>query len=257
MKNTIGKILKKWRTQARYSQFKLAIELDVSSKHISFIETGRSLPSKEMILKICEFLQVPKGEINRTLNIAGYAPIYAELSSSDKSLEPVFDAIDNMIQSHMPYPALVLNQYWDVVNTNDSAKSLLESLGYSEHTNLVEALISDNPKTSKIINWHETVSSVATRLRQENSLLGSPQRLQELENKLSDCLQLSDSGYYPDTEEIVISTKIKLNNKELSYFSIIAQLGTVQDVTVSEYKVELMFPANTATKKYYISGAAE
>jgi len=74
MKNTIGKILKKWRTQARYSQLKLAIELDVSSKHISFIETGRSLPSKEMILKICEFLQVPKGEINRTLNIAGYAP---------------------------------------------------------------------------------------------------------------------------------------------------------------------------------------
>ena len=257
MKNTVGKLLKKWRTQSRYSQLKLAIELDVSSKHISFIETGRSIPSKEMILKICEFLIVPKGEINRALNIAGYASVYAELSSSSESLEPVFDAIDHMIESHMPYPALVLNQYWDVVNTNDSAKMLLQSLGYLEHTNLVEALISDNPETSKILNWHETLASVRARLRQEISLLGSPQRLQELEKKLSDCLQSSGCNYESATKEIVISTKIKLNGKALSFFSIIAQLSTVQDVTVSEYKVELMFPADVATKKYYINFGAE
>ena len=162
MKSTVGKILKKWRTQSRYSQFKLALELDVSSKHICFIETGRSIPSKEMILKIGEFLQVSKGEINRALNMAGYAPNYAELSSSNENLEPVFDAIDHMMKSHMPYPALVLNQCWDVVNTNDSAKILLENLGYSGYTNLVEALISDSPESSKIVNWRETLSDVAT-----------------------------------------------------------------------------------------------
>jgi len=178
-----------------------------------------------MILKICEFLLVPKGEINRALNIAGYASVYAELSSSSKSLEPVFEAIDHMIESHMPYPALVLNQYWDVVNTNDSAKMLLQSLGYLEHTNLVEALMSDNPETSKISNWHETLASVGARLRQEISLLGSPQRLQELEKKLSDCLQSSACNYGSATKEIVISTKIKLNGKALSFFSIMNRNG--------------------------------
>ena len=251
MKNTVGKLLKKWRIQSRYSQLNLALELDVSSKHISFMETGRSTPSKEMLLKICDFLLVPKGEINRALNIAGYAPIYAELSSSDRKLAPVFEAIDHMIQSHMPYPAIVLNQCWDVVNTNDSAKKLLQNMGYSGHTNLIEALISDTPETSKIINWHETLVNVLTRLRQEISLLGSPKCLQEIENKLSNYLLSASYNYEPDVKEIVVSTKIKLNKKVLSFFSLMAQLGTVKDVTISEYKVELMFPADAATKKYY------
>jgi len=252
MKSTVGKILKKWRTQSRYSQLKLALELNISSKHICFIETGRSIPSKEMILKIGEFLLVSKGEINRALNMAGYAPNYAELSSSNENLEPVFDAIDHMMKSHMPYPALVLNQCWDVVNTNNSAKILLENLGYSGYTNLVEALISASPESSKIVNWRETLSDVATRLRQEISLLGSPQCLQELESKLSDYLFSYAGGYESNSKEIVISTKIKLNDEVLSFFSIVAQLGTVQEVTVSEYKVELMFPADVATKKYYV-----
>ena len=139
----------------------------------------------------------------------------------------------------MPYPALVLNQCWDVVNTNESAKILLEKLGYSGYTNLVEALISDNMTTSKIINWRETLSNVVTRLRQETSLSGSPQCLQELEKKLNDCLLLYGRDYESNSKEIVISTKINLNGETLSFFSIMAQLGTVQDVTLSEYKVEL------------------
>jgi len=251
MRKTVGKLLKEWRTLSRYSQLKLALELDVSSKHISFIETGRSMPSKEMILKICDFLLIPKGEINRALHSAGYAPIYAELPASNENLKPVFEAIDHMIQSHMPYPALVLNQYWDVVNINDSAKKIFQTLGYSGYTNLVEALIADKPDTSKLVNWHETLSSVLIRLRQEINLLGSPQRLQELENKLSHCLLLHGCDRSSNNEEIVLSTKIKLGEETLSFFSIIAQLGTVQDVTLSEYKVELMFPSDMATKKHY------
>lgn len=253
MKNTVGTILKKWRNQHRYSQLQLALELEVSSKHISFIETGRSNPSKEMILKISTFLFMPKREINRALYAAGYAPIYTELSITDESLKPIFEAIEAMVKNHMPYPAIVLNQSWDVIMTNNSAQNLLLDLGYSEQTNLIEALIMDNPKTSKIINWHEAVSAVLTRLKQEMSILGNPQRLQEYEKKLSKCLLLNtESPNIEIEEQVVLSTKIQLNKNTLSFFSIIAQLGTVQDITVSEYKVELMFPADKATKKYYI-----
>jgi len=252
MKNTVGNILKKWRNQHRYSQLQLALELGVSSKHISFIETGRSNPSKEMVLKISTFLSMPKREINRALYAAGYAPIYTELSISDESLKPIFEAVEAMVKNHMPYPAIVINQSWDVIMANDSAHNLLIDLGYSEYTNLIEALIKDNPKTSKIINWHEAVSAVLTRLKQEISVLGNPQRLQEYERKLSKWLSLNTESPSIEAEQVVLSTRIKLKEDVLSFFSIIAQLGTVQDISVSEYKVELMFPSDDATKKYYL-----
>jgi len=249
MENTIGNILKLWRQQRRYSQLSLALELGVSSKHISFIETGRSIPSKEMILKISNFLVMPKSEINRALYSAGYAPIYSELLSSDASLKPVFEAVDKMIVSHMPYPAYVLNQSWDLINANDSAIKLLSDLGYSEYTNMLEALISDDAKKSKIINYTEAISSVIARLKLEISMLGSHERLQEYETLLSE--RLNEGSEIGLSDEVVLSTKFKLNEYELNFFSFFAQLGTVQDVIVSEYKVELMFPVDTVTKEYY------
>lgn len=257
MMETVGDILNKWRKKQRYSQLQLALELTVSSKHISFIETGRSIPSKEMILKISLFLFMPKREINRALYLAGHAPVYTELSASDESLKPVFDAVDKMIENHMPYPALVLNQCWDVVKVNLSAQKLLVDIGFSKHTNLLEALIVDKPEFSKIINWHEVVSTVLSRLKQEISLLGGSEHLQEYEKRLSNLLQESSESFNADdieqeVEKTIPTTQIQLNEKILSFFSIIAQLGSIQDITLSEYKVELMFPSNEQTKTYYL-----
>ena len=251
MKETVGEILKKWRKQRRYSQLQLAVELEVSSKHISFIETDKSLPSKAMILKIATFLNLPKRETNQALYAAGYAPIYTELLATDKNLKPVFDAINQMIENHMPYPALVLDQNWDLVKANHSARMLLAEVGFSGQKNLLEALTNDKPKTSKIINWQEVIALVLIRLKQEIILLGNPARLQELESKLS--AHLSKNAEYQafESKQTVIATKFKLATGIHSYFSIMAQLGTVQDVTVSEYKVELMFPADEQTRAFY------
>ncbi len=251
MENSFGKICREWRKQRRYSQLQLSLELDISSKHISFIETGRSIPSREMILKIGTFLFLPKREINRALYAAGYAPIYTELSHEHEDLKHVFSAIDQMLKNHMPLPALVLNQNWDVVNANESAQSLLQGLGFSEHQNLVEAIISDDPKTSKIINWHESALTVLVRLRHEISIMGGSKRLEELEQKLTSCLAPKDDVLNIDASQSVLSMELQLPNTVLSFFSIIAQLSTVQDVTVSEYKVELMFPTDDNTKNYY------
>jgi len=139
-----------------------------------------------MILKIGEFLFLPKREINRGFHATGYAPAYRELPTEHEDLKPVFRAIEKMLKDHMPYPAIVLNQNWDVVKTNSSAKELMIHLGYSKHENLVEALISDNSDTSKIVNWSEQVSIVLMRLRYEISMLNGSSRLEELEKELSE-----------------------------------------------------------------------
>ena len=251
MKESVGTILKKWRNHQRYSQLQLAVELGVSSKHMSFIETGRSTPSKDMIVTIFAFLQLPKSEINRALNAAGYAPMFTELPLSDEALKPILESVETMIQNHMPYPAIVLNQSWDVIKANDSALTLLADLGYSEHSNLLEALIADNAKTTKIINWDEVIFELLMRLKQEINILGSPPRLQEYVNQLSHCVKVTELTKN-QTEQIVLPTKIKLDDKELAFFSIVSQLSNIQDITVSEYRVELMFPADEITKDYYV-----
>jgi len=251
MSNKFGNILRQWRKQRRYSQLQLAVDLGVSSKHISFLETGRSTPSREMILKIGTFLFLPKREVNQGLYSAGFAPVYSELDTSHKDLKPVFSAIEQMIENHMPYPAIVLNQNWDVVNANDAAKSLLFEVGFTESTNLVEAIINDDPVHSKIINWHESALALLIRLRYEISMMGGSEYLESLEKQLSKCLAPDDDLLMVSNQNVIQSTQIRLDDVELSFFSMIAQLGTVQDVTVSEYRVELMFPSDDLTKNYY------
>ncbi len=253
MTESVGDILKTWRKQRRYSQLKLALELDISSKHISFIETGKSIPSKEMILKIGKFLFIPKREVNRILFSAGHAPVYSELPMNDAALKPVIHAVDQIIKNHMPYPAIVLNQNWDIVKANDSANRLLSELGLSGHRNMLEAIIQENPKSSRILNFHQAATVILLRLRQEISMLGGPAYLQALERRLKDRLfKDKEIVDLPESEdEIVLSTRLQLPNHVLSFFSMIAQLGTVQDVVVSEFKVELMFPADEKTKEFY------
>ncbi len=252
MSHSVGCFLKQWRKKRRYSQLQLSLELGISSKHVSFIETGRSIPSKEMILKIGNFLFLPKREINRGLYLAGYAPVYSDLPIEHKDLKPVFSAVAKMIENHMPYPALVLNNNWDVLQVNASAKTLLIEAGYSNHKNLIEALTADNPETSKILNWHETASAVLARLRLEISTSGGSSRLEELEKQLSSRL-LQETDAMSDIEEKIIqSTRFSISGEALSFFSIVSQLSTIQDVTVNELKVELMFPVDEVTKNFYL-----
>ena len=260
MAQTIGQALQHWRKQRRYSQLQLAIELDISSKHISFIETSRSQPSKAMILKIGLFLSLSKREINRLLVIGGYAPAYSELSLEHKNLKPVTDAIASIIENHLPYPALVLNADWDITGLNDSAKSLMIDIGFANQTNLIEAMINDKPTTTnkpKIVNWLEASTLVLMRIREELSLLGTSNHLHKLEDELRQCLESSASQLDSkmidsiNTKQAVLTTQLQVGDRVLSFFSIIAQLGAVQEVTLSEYKVELMFPSDDVTRHYY------
>jgi len=254
MDSTVGHILKTWRKKRKYSQMTLAMELDISSKHISFIETGRSYASKEMILKIGEFLEIPKQEVNRALSSSGYSQIYTELPLSHEDMKPVADAIDKMIENHMPYPALVLDSNLDIVKANASAIKLMEDLGFSDHSNIIEILISGEHVTSKLINCPEVAAAFLTRLRQEIAISGDKSsHLHILEKRLNACLPQNEEDIGVYEKQVVVPTKLQLPGYVLSLFSVFAQLSTVQDVTATEFKVELMFPADEKTKEFYNS----
>jgi len=251
MKNSFGNILNNWRKQQRYSQLQLSVEIDVSSKHISFLETGRSSPSRQMIIKLGTFLNVTKNEINNALLIAGFAPVFSNSDRPEIDLKPVFNAMDLMLNNHMPYPALVLNKDWDIVNANQSAMEIMAEIGFTNHTNFIQALIDDEPKQSKIINWNYTVAHLLLRLKNEAAMYGSTNKLEQLQKKLADKISSKDELQALDNQQSVLATEINLKGETFSFFSIIANLGAVQDVTIGDYKVELMFPNDNKTTAFF------
>lgn len=251
MKNSFGHILNTWRKQRRYSQLQLSLEIDISSKHISFLETGRSKASRQMIIKLGTFLNVSKSEINNALLAAGFAPVFSNFDRPEIDLKPVFDAMDLMLNNHMPYPAIVLNKDWDIVNANQTAIQMMDEIGFANHTNFIQALIDDAPEQSKIINWNHTVAHLLLRLKNEMAMFGSSMKLEKLENQLSRKVTAHDKMQALESQQPVLASDIMLKSETYSFFSIIANLGAVQDVTVSEYKVELMFPSNDKTTAYF------
>lgn len=251
MSGSFGGILRKWRSLRRFSQLRLAEEVGVSSRHISFLETGRSSPSKEIIVKLSGFLHIPRREVNRALMVSGYAPIYRETIESDSDMNPIYFAVDKMINDHMPFPAIVLNQEWDLVKANAAAIRLLEEVGFNKSNNLIESLAMDDPKTSKICNWGETASVVLNRVRYEIDMLGSSSKLVRLEHMLRTCVKNNNVDDSVDHSQVALNTQFRIGGEILSFFSVVSQLGAVLDVIVSGFKIEMLFPCDEVTKKYY------
>lgn len=253
MKNAFGLILKKWRKQRRYSQLQLSVDIDISSKHISFLETGRSKASRQMIIKLGTFLKVSKSEINNALLAAGFAPVFSHFDRPEIELKPVFDAMELMLNNHMPYPAIVLDKDWDIVNVNQTAMHMMSEIGFAHQINLIQALIDDDPEKSKIVNWHYTVAHLLLRIKNEMAIFGATERLIQLQEQLSGKITTTDELKALENQQPVLASEIMLNNEVYSFFSIIANLGAVQDINVSEYKVELMFPNDDKTTAYFKS----
>lgn len=156
-----------------------------------------------------------------------------------------------MLTNHLPLPGIVLNQHWDVINANSAAQTLFSAIGFTDQQNIVEAMIRDRVEEKNILNWQETAKIVLLRLRQEISALGSCARLEALEKQLVFCLSSDDNRSIIDSEQSVLSVTLQVADEILSFFSIIAELGSIQHVAVSEFKVELMFPADEKTINYY------
>ncbi|MDP5086278.1 MAG: helix-turn-helix transcriptional regulator [Yoonia sp.] len=239
--DTFSESLKSWRQARRFSQLDLALEAEVSSRHISFLETGRARPSREMIGKLGEALQLPLDAQNQLLYHAGFAPRYTARSWDNVAMAPIRQAIMHTLSQHAPYPAIAVDRLWSIVRMNDPARMLYGQFGLAEGSSLLDLMLSDF-LPPLIENWPAVAHHSARRLRTESAAQGGVPELEAAAMHLSKVP--APQGFETGP---VVPTILKTGTMRLSMFATIAQFGTPEDITLDALKIELFFPADSET----------
>jgi transcriptional regulator with XRE-family HTH domain len=230
----------------------LALEAGISTRHLSFVETGRSKPSQEMLLRLAERLSVPLRERNQLLLAAGYAPQYSELPLDDPSMAPVRDAVGRVLQGHEPYPAIAVDAGWNLVASNAALGVLIE--GASEElvqppVNCIRLALHPDGIASRITNLGEWRAHLLHRLERQLTLSGDS-RLRELLEELASYPggELDHTSDHDPAGEVMVELKLAAaDGNELRFFSTVTTFGTALDITMSELSIEAFFPADEVT----------
>lgn len=255
-------LLKSWRAKSHVSQLELSLRCDVSQKHISFVESARTAPSRSMVLDFCEALNIPLRDRNALLLAAGYAPEYQESQLTEPELAVVDQALDMMLTHQEPFPAMVVDRQFNVIRANHGALKLQMMLFDVVQPNELPSIASNilcglfHPEGYRdhIVNWAEIAPYFLRQLRDEILAQNNPQDLQALLQELQACEGVSEDWmkYQPGQWQAPILTiDIMKDNLELSLFSTIATLGTPLDITLQEIRIECYFPADEKTKEYF------
>jgi len=247
--NSYGDLLKGWRQTRHLSQLGLAAEAQVSSRHISFLETGRSGPSRGMVLRLSEVLGVPRAARNLMLTAAGHAPVYRSRDLADPDIRPLWSMVERMIARHDPYPALVMDQLWSVLAMNDAATRLMSPSGIAPGVSLLTTLLADSPVRQAVENWPEVAHHALIRLRGESVAAGGIAEFAPMIEALEadpDLRAFDGAGHLP----AVVPAIYRLGDLRLSLVSTFAQFGSAEDIALSEMKIEMMFPADDATRQF-------
>jgi transcriptional regulator with XRE-family HTH domain len=246
----VGELLREWRQRRRLSQFELALESGVSSRHLSFVENGRSRPSAEMIIHIAEHLEVPLRDRNHLLLAAGYAPAYAQHDLDAPEMGPVRDAIEQVLRAHEPYPALVIDRHWGLVSANRPVGVLIE--GVAGHlleapVNVLRLSLHPDGLAPRIANLHQWREHLLERLVRDALASGDP-ALTVLREELA-AYPAGEPGpeLDPAFADIALPLRLRHGDGELAFISTKTTFGTAVDVTVAELSIESFFPADDAT----------
>lgn len=247
----VGPLLREWRQRRHRSQLELALDAGVSARHISFVETGRSNPSREMVMGLAANLEVPLRERNELLIAAGYAPEYRQLAYEDPDLAPVREAIEQVLSAHDPYPAVVVDRHWELVTANRGLGMLTE--GVAPHlleppANALRISMHPDGMAPRILNLGEWRAHTIGRLRRQLRLTGDPAIAGLLEELSGYPGSDGEEGVTPSEHDVFVPLRVRgPEGEELSFFGTIATFGTAVDVTVAELSIESFFPADDAT----------
>src|SRR5262245_7604404 len=250
---TIGDHLREWRQRRRMSQLALALEANISTRHLSFLETGRSSPSRDMVLHLAERLDVPLRERNVLLVAAGYAPAYAERTLDDPALTSVRKAVDLVLAGHAPYPALAIDRHWTMVSANRAVGPLLAGVDkklLEAPVNVLRLSLHPEGLAPRIANLPEWRGHLLERLRRQIGVRGDPMLvwlLQELREYPVPDVRPGQPTPDIDAAAVLIPFRLVTDNGVLSFFSTTTVFGTPIDITVSELALESFFPADNAT----------
>jgi transcriptional regulator with XRE-family HTH domain len=239
----IGPLLKTWRTKRRLSQLDLALEAGVSTRHLSFLETGRARPSEQMVLHLAEQLDVPLRERNRMLLAAGYAPVYSQRPLHE--LGPIKDALDQLLHSHEPFPAIVVDRAWNVIAAN-AAVALLTA-GAAPHLleppiNALRLSLHPEGMAPRIVNLGEWRAHLLRDLEVQVN------EDAELRHLLDELRALPGPEGEPGPHDVFVPLRVSTPEGELRFLSTRTTFATAVDVTVSELAIESFFPADAFTR---------
>jgi transcriptional regulator with XRE-family HTH domain len=251
----IGDLLREWRQRRRMSQLELALEAEVSSRHLSFIETGRAQPSREMVLRLAEHLDVPLRERNGLLIAAGFAPAYPERPLADPALDAARRAVELVLAGHEPYPALAVDRHWSLIAANRAVAPLLafvtEPALLAPPINVLRLSLHPGGLAPRVANLGQWRAHLLHRLRQQIDASADPV-LSELLRELSALpaprgAAAAEHGGAGDYGGIAVPLRLVTDGGTLSLFSTTAVFGSAVDVTLSEVAVESFFPADPET----------
>lgn len=250
----VGPLVKEWRARRGRSQMDLAHSAGVSPRHLSFVETGRSRPSPELVLALAEDLDVPLRDRNALLLAAGHAPRYARTPLDDPTMAHITASLQRLLDAHDPYPGVALDRRWDVVLANRAAGALVGVLPpelAGPPTNIFRASLHPDGLAAHTVNFDEWARHLLGQLRRAVAVTGDPE-LRAVEEEVT---AYPNVVALPDRAEalpaagptLLVPCRLRLGGTELSLFTTLTTFGTPRDVTLDELAVELFFPADEAT----------
>jgi transcriptional regulator with XRE-family HTH domain len=251
----VGELLREWRERRHLSQLDLAIQADISSRHLSFVETGRSRPTASMIVRLTEQLGVPLRERNTLLLAGGYAPAYPQHGLDAPELANVRAALRQVLTGHAPYPAVVIDRWWDMLDANSGVALLTAECApdlLKPPVNVLRLSLHPEGMAPRIVNLAQWRSHLLSQLRHRARALAD-QRLADLYEELAGYPggtgPRAGAGEHAPGDGVVLPLRYRLGEHELALFSISAAVGTATDVTVEELAIEAFYPANDTTAR--------
>ncbi|WP_327001104.1 helix-turn-helix transcriptional regulator [Dactylosporangium sp. NBC_01737] len=250
--HTVGELLRHWRQRRGVSQLDLAIAADVSARHVSLVETGRSRPSAEMILRLAEQLHVPLRDRNRLLLAGGFAPRYAERPLDDTALAAARDAVRRVLRAHEPYPALVFDRRWNIVMTNRAVEPFLAQVApelLRPPVNLVRLGLDPRGFASMVVNLADVRAVFRSRIGRQLAVAPDPELTALYEELLG-----SDPRDAPGPRvesDVLIPMILRVGGRELRLFSTITTFGTPMDITLDEVAIESYYPADAESAAFF------
>ena len=255
-------LLKTWRQKRRLSQLDLALSSGVSQRHVSFLESGRAKPSRNMILQLSETLEVPLRERNDWLTAAGFAPLFKARPLDDPQMAQVMNAVRMMLTNHEPFPAIAIDRAWNIRMSNAPFDLLSAMIGADlwqrvggTQRNLMRLFFHPNGIRPFVTNWKAIAPLLWHRAQREAEALGG----QEMKQVLAELSQYQDADTLWAAEDAalvpVLPLEVEKDGARISLFTVIATFGTAQDVTADELRIESLFPADEATENLFRAAA--
>jgi transcriptional regulator with XRE-family HTH domain len=248
----VGDLLRDWRQRRRLSQLALALEAEVSARHVSFLETGRAQPSREMLLRLADQLEIPLRDRNTLLVAAGFAPVFPERSLDDPALQAAREAVDLLLAGHEPYPAIAIDRHWTLVAANRAIAPLLAGISpelLQPPVNVLRLSLHPGGLAPRIANLRQWRDHLLERLAHQVEITADP----TLANLLDELRRypIDSGGDQPqsvsDAAGILVPLRLRTEHGLLTFLSTTTIFGTPVDVTLSELAIESFFPANAET----------